>query len=83
MKLNRHRRNNAKLLAGLIASVLLSSCTSEATYNGFQRSNLNDCETRPLSQYDECVAAANKSFEEYQREREEVREPTQPPPPSE
>ncbi|NVK12393.1 MAG: hypothetical protein HWD83_10335 [Gammaproteobacteria bacterium] len=83
MKQNGYRQTGVPRLAGVIAIVLLSSCSSEATYQGFQQSNLNDCETRPLSQYDECVEAASQSFEEYQREREEALEPTQPPPPCE
>lgn len=83
MKLTGHRQKNAKRLAGVIASLVLSSCSSEATYQGFQRSNLNECETLPLSQYEACVEAASRSFDEYQREREEALEPPKPPPPCE
>ena len=57
----------AVLLVGLV-----SACTNRGTYEGIKASNINECYRLPPSQQDECLEQANKSYEEYQREREEL-----------
>ena len=59
----------------LLILVLLSSvvaCSNKAAYENIQINNRNECAKVPPAQLDECMARANRSYEEYQREREEL-----------
>ena len=52
------------------ASVFLPGCSARAVYDNIQQNNQQDCARVPPSEYDACMAAASKTYEEYQRERE-------------
>lgn len=54
------------------AAVLLAGCSARAVYDNVQLNNQQDCARVPLSEYDACMAAASKTYDEYQREREEL-----------
>lgn len=55
--------------------LMLAGCTNRGVYEGIQASARHDCSTLPPSQYEECMEAANVSFDEYQRQREELENP--------
>jgi hypothetical protein len=49
----------------------LISCSSTAWYNGFQAQQRKTCLDVPSSEYVECLERANRSYQQYHREREE------------
>lgn len=56
----------------LILSIV--GCSNKGTYEGMQASNRLECSKLPPTQYEECMQNANKTFEEYERERRELLE---------
>lgn len=59
-----------KIILPLIVILILASCSNKGIYEGIQTSKRNECSKVPPSQYDECMEKANKSYDEYERERE-------------
>ncbi|WP_201022630.1 hypothetical protein [Thiomicrospira sp. XS5] len=51
---------------------ILAGCSHQAVYDNIQHNNRNSCYKKPPSQYDACMKAANKPYDQYEREREEV-----------
>ena len=51
-----------------------TGCSHRAVYENVQINQRNDCANEPPSTYFECLDRANKSFEEYQRERKDLLE---------
>ena len=58
-----------KIVSFFLVALVLAGCTNRGVYEGIQESNRNKCFKIPLSQYDKCIENANKSFDEYERER--------------
>jgi hypothetical protein len=56
----------------LLIILLLSSCSYRGGYEGIQTANKNKCSHMPLSQYDECMLNASKSYDQYEQERKEA-----------
>ncbi|MEE4245287.1 MAG: hypothetical protein V2I33_07735 [Kangiellaceae bacterium] len=56
----------------IIFVILTSSCSNRAVYDNIQLNNRNECAKLPPAQYDSCMKGVNKSFEDYQKERDEV-----------
>jgi hypothetical protein len=54
--------------------MIVAGCTARGGYEGVQASLRNECARRPPSQYEECMAEANGSWEDYERERAQLRE---------
>ena len=52
--------------------LIIAGCSSRGAYEGIQASNRIECSELPPPQYDECMNNANKSYDEYERERKEV-----------
>jgi hypothetical protein len=52
--------------------IILCGCSYRGAYEGIQARNRNECSKLPPSQYDECMRKANKSYDDYERERKEV-----------
>ncbi len=52
--------------------LIIAGCSSRGAYEGIQTSNRFECSKLPSPQYDECMNNANKSFDEYERERKEA-----------
>lgn len=62
-----------KLVSAIsLVLLLLAGCSNRGIYEGIQASNRNECSKLPLSQYDDCMKEANKSFNEYEQERKEA-----------
>lgn len=49
-------------------------CSNKAIYNKFRLDERNRCIKEPQSTYSECIKRTSKSYEEYEREREETSE---------
>jgi len=52
--------------------LIIAGCSSRVAYEGIQASDRSECLELPPSQYDECMNNANKSYDEYERERKEA-----------
>jgi len=55
----------------LVAVFFLTGCSNKVVYENIQINNRNACNKVPPPQYEECIEHANKSYEEYERERKE------------
>lgn len=49
----------------------VAGCSNKAIYDNIQLNKRIDCAKLPPPQYDECIESANKSYDEYERERKE------------
>ena len=56
----------------IVILFITAGCSSRGHYEGFRTSNRIECSKLPPSQYDECMNNANKSYDEYKRERKEA-----------
>lgn len=61
-----------KIIPLFLVLLVLVGCSNRGVYEGIQTSNRNECSKLPPSQYDECMENANKSYDEYERERKEA-----------
>lgn len=55
-----------------IIVMALAGCSARAVYDNVQLNNQQQCARVPPSEYDACMEAASKTYDEYQREREEL-----------
>ena len=55
-----------------IIVMALAGCSARAVYDNVQLNNQQRCARVPPSEYDACMEAASKTYDEYQREREEL-----------
>ena len=52
---------------------VLAACSNRGIYGGLQASKRNECSKQlPQSEYNECMEDANRSYDEYERERKEA-----------
>lgn len=56
----------------LLALLGVVGCSNKEIYNKLLRDQRNKCREEPKSMYSECVERTEKSYEQYQRERDEV-----------
>lgn len=61
-----------KTLSLIIVFFILSGCSARGAYEGLQMSKRNDCSKVPPYQFDECMAKASKTYDEYERERKQA-----------
>ena len=54
----------------ITAIVLLGACSNRGLYETIQQTNRQECQKLPESQYEACMEAASKRYDEYKRERE-------------
>ena len=59
------------MMTTILLLLLLVGCSSKGTYEATQVGQRNDCLKQPPAQYDDCMSKANKSYEQYERERKE------------
>ncbi|MBW8190354.1 hypothetical protein K0504_04835 [Neiella marina] len=58
----------------LTLSIALAGCSHQSWYDGIQTSKRNDCMKLPQSEADQCLNETNKTYQEYERERQEALE---------
>lgn len=58
----------------LVMLTLVAGCTNRAIYDNIQLDNRRQCVEVPPSQYDECMEATSKPYDEYKRERDELKD---------
>lgn len=60
------------ILPLLIFLIAITGCSNRGAYEGVQTGSRVECSKLPPPQYDECMENANKSYDQYAREREEA-----------
>lgn len=61
-----------KILVVLVM-IGISGCSNKAVYDNFHQIERNQCVKEPTTTtYFECIERTNKSYEEYERERNEI-----------
>ncbi len=58
----------------VVLVTIAAGCSHRAVYDNVRIHQRNECANKPPSTYFECIERANKSYEEYERERKEVLE---------
>jgi len=66
------RFSKSVLLLMLTCFVILSGCTNKALYNAIQQNRLHACKEELPQNQQACEAAYEKSYEDYERERQKV-----------
>lgn len=61
------------ILLCVISAVAMSGCGTRQIYEGLQNSQRMRCQKFPKPEYEECVERADASFEEYRKNRDELR----------
>ena len=61
-----------KFIPILLIFLIVGACSSRGAYEAFQTNNRQACYQLPMSQQDDCLKQASKSFNEYERERKEA-----------
>ena len=51
-----------------IIALVTSGCSNRAVYENMQMYERNKCSNVPLSEYNECMEATRKPYDEYERE---------------
>lgn len=57
------------LIMGLL--IVVAGCSNRAVYENIQMNKKHECQQVPLSEYDRCMEGVEKSYDEYERERQE------------
>ena len=65
--------NKHSVIIFLFLALLIGACSNKEVYDNIQLNNRQNCLELPQSQYDECIARFSKSYDEYERERKELR----------
>ncbi|MGI9285498.1 MAG: hypothetical protein ACR2P1_08910 [Pseudomonadales bacterium] len=63
---------NHSIVLVTLLTISTAACSNRAVYENIQAKNRLDCQKLPLSQQEECLQGSNKSYEEYERERQEL-----------
>lgn len=53
--------------------ILLAGCSVQQAYEGIKARSQNECYRLPDAQREKCLEAADVSYEEYQRRREDIK----------
>ncbi|MCW8957309.1 MAG: hypothetical protein OQL09_10535 [Gammaproteobacteria bacterium] len=56
----------------LIVFALLTGCSTAGWYEGMKARHQLECQNQPSSEYKDCMQQADKSFSEYEKEREGI-----------
>ncbi len=59
-------------VAILCVILAMSGCSSRALYENAQYNKRNECLRLPPSQFEDCMASAHQTYDEYRKAREEV-----------
>lgn len=61
-----------KTLGIVVLASLLVACTHEQIYNNVQQNQQLECSKLPQVQYEDCMKGVDKSYQDYQRERQAI-----------
>ncbi len=56
----------------LFFSLTISACGKADWYEAAKFSHTTECRNGPISEYDRCMEGVNKSYDEYEKDREEL-----------
>jgi hypothetical protein len=52
--------------------ITISACGRSNWYEAAKFSHSTECKNGPISEYDRCMEGANKTYNEYEKDREEL-----------
>ena len=62
-----------KSIFSALILISFSGCTNKELYESIQpKYDKNECRKLPPHQYEECIKTESKSYEDYQKEREDI-----------
>ena len=61
-----------QLLTIACLSFIITSCSNQSIYEAVKYNQTNECGKLPKSAYEECIARYNKSYDEYETERQDL-----------
>lgn len=61
-----------KTLVAICLLLCLTACSNKAVYQDLQRNKRNECLQLPPAEYDKCMRPMDISYEEYERQRQQV-----------
>ena len=62
---------NTRILI-MVVMIFLSGCSRQGVYDNIQMDNQRRCESVPMPEYQDCIDASSQSYEEYERQRQEL-----------
>ena len=69
--------NNMKYILIIIATTIVTGCSSNQAYHSLQQYQINQCQQlASSSEYNNCIQQTKKTFNEYNKDREETIQPT-------
>lgn len=72
MALHIKKGEKMKIPISLLVLALFSACGNKAIYDNMQINRKTECATLPPTEYDKCMQSVDKTYSEYERERQEV-----------
>ena len=61
-----------KPLGIAVLAILLVACTHEQVYTAIQQNQQLECSKLPQVQYEQCMKNYDKSYQDYERERQAI-----------
>lgn len=61
-----------KKTAAILCWLVLSACTNQQLYEAGQHNQQLKCQELPQNQYEECMARASESYQDYSQKRREA-----------
>lgn len=61
-----------KAILMLLVILSMAGCSNRAIYENIQLNNRNECAKLPPPEYEKCMEDVNKSYDEYEKERQEL-----------
>lgn len=58
-----------KIVSLMVLTFLLAGCSNKGTYDAVQAGKQMECAHLPESDYEGCMREANRSYEDYDRDR--------------
>ena len=63
---------NMKMILILLVVFPVAGCSNRAVYENIQINKKNECLALPKSEYEKCMQGVDKSYSEYERDRQEA-----------
>lgn len=64
--------NKFLLVMSAVCVVVAAGCSNRAVYENMQLNQRQECAERPPSEFEACMERVNKTYDEYERDRQEI-----------
>ncbi len=62
-----------KIILISILLLLIGACAKSNWYESAKFSHTTECRNGPISEYNRCIEGANKTYNEYEKDRQELK----------